>query len=337
MYKKVIENKKYFVESRKRATAIFLKSMVARESSCYIVHPLFDSISNFIADNERAIASVDLNIKVAQQGVKIYRIFIIESIEEIDEFGLKSINKMERAGIDIRFVFKQDIETKVTSYDFAFPIEKDIVLHKERTRKTSDFFSINPDETTITMYANIYREIKSHSHKLEKILELKNQNSHKSYMPKENFLFSQDNRVLQKLLKDDGLWYFYSYPSNPNIKEKVWIIQTQFFENFTLIDAYRNRGQLFIGTRQSIAIKEGNNSKNITAIIFDNSKISYGVLPFARISKSNGIEEQMLNFGFFAQRELNQEEAIEILGNIKKMQLKIDYEFVKEVNCWIGK
>jgi len=261
----------------------------------------------------------------------------IESIEEIDEFGLKSINKMERAGIDIRFVFKQDIETKVTSYDFAFPIEKDIVLHKERTRKISDFFSINPDETTITMYANIYREIKSHSHKLEKILELKNQNSHKSYMPKENFLFSQDNRVLQKLLKDDGLWYFYSYPSNPNIKEKVWIIQTQFFENFTLIDAYRNRGQLFIGTRQSIAIKEGNNSKNITAIVFDNSKISYGVLPFARISKSNGIEEQMLNFGFFAQREFNQEEAIEILGNIKKMQLKIDYEFVKEVNRWIGK
>jgi hypothetical protein len=180
MYKKVIENKKYFVESRKRATAIFLKSMVARKSSCYIIHPLFDSISNFIANNEKAIASVNLNIKVAQQGVKIYRIFIIESIDEIDEFGLKSINKMEKAGIDIQFVFKQDIETKVTSYDFAFPIEKDIVLHKERTRKTSDFFSINPDETTIIMYANIYREIKSHSYKLEKILELKNQNSHKS-------------------------------------------------------------------------------------------------------------------------------------------------------------
>ena len=332
IYQKVLDGKKYFVESRKRATAVFLKSMVARESSCYIVHPLFDKISNFIADNDRAIASVDLNIKVAQKGVKINRIFVIESVDELDSFGIASIKRMLDVGIGIKFVFREDIETKVSSYDFAFPIEKDIVLHKERSSKVSDLYSVNLDKTTIIMYANLYREIEKRSYGLEKILELKEQNTYEEYIPKENFLFSQNNVILQKLLKDDGLWYFYSYPSNQNIEEKVWIIETQFYENFTLIDSYRNRGQFFIGTHQTIVIKEGENSKNMTTIVFDNSKIAYDILPFARISKSNRIEEQIFNFGFFSRKEFSEDEATEILGDIEKVQLKIDYSFVQRVH-----
>ncbi|NEW61313.1 hypothetical protein GSY74_08455, partial [Sulfurovum sp. bin170] len=325
-----------FVTNKKRATTTFLKSMIERKSSCYIVYPLFGFNGNLLVNREEAINSINLNIEVAQRGVKIYRIFIVDSLDDVDSFVIKTVKRMEEVGVDIRFAIKKDIETLVTSYDFAFPVEKDVVLHKERSEKNNDF-SINPDEGTIMIYVNNYRLIKEKSLKLDKVLELKNQRSHEAYIPKENFLFSQDNRVLQKLLKDDGLWYFYSYPSNNNMEEKVWIIQTQFFENFTLIDAYRNKGQLFIGTNQSIVIKEGDNSKNMTAILFDNSKISYDILPFARISKSNGAEEQIFNFGFFSRKEFSEDEAVEILGDIDKLQLKIDYSFVQRVNGWIGK
>lgn len=331
MYKKITQHKKYFVENRKRATATFLNCMIHRKSSCYIVHPLFESESNFLTNTEKAIDSVNFNIDVANKGVLIHRVFVVDSFNQLNKFMLDSINKLTTAGLEIHIVLKKDIENLVTSYDFAFPIEKDIVLHRERTRKVNNF-SINPDESTIELYSNTYRLIKEKSFTMEEVLTIKKESNYESYMPKEKFLFSKNHQVLKNLLKHDGIWYFYSYPSSQNIEEKVWIIQTQFFENYTLIDAYRNKGEFFIGTHQSIVIKEGNNSKTMTAIVFDNSKLSYGTLPFAHISKSNGLQEEIFNFGFLSYKEFTETEALKILGDIKTQQLKIDYKFLNRVN-----
>jgi len=168
MYKKVIQKKKYFVSNKKRATSIFLKSMLERKSSCYIVYPLFGFNGNLFVNTEEVINSINLNIEVAQRGVKIYRIFIVDSLDEIDGFVINTVRKMEEVGIDIRFAIKKDIETLVTSYDFAFPVEKDVVLHKERSKKNNDF-SINPDESTIMMYVNNYRLIKEQSLNFEEL------------------------------------------------------------------------------------------------------------------------------------------------------------------------
>jgi len=155
------------------------------------------------------------------------------------------------------------------------------------------------------------------------------------YKQKQKTIFYQNRDILNKLTeKNDGIWYFYSYPSTISLGH-IWITKTQFFSDFTVVDEHNNSGELMIGQNQSIILKESNNSKNITAIIFDNIKITYNILPFSRISKSNAINEEMFNFGFFSQTKFPENEAMEILGNKPELQLKIDYEFIKRVNSYI--
>jgi len=144
-------------------------------------------------------------------------------------------------------------------------------------------------------------------------------------------IFTKDYDVLEKLI---GRWYLYSYPSNPNLSE-VWSTETHIYDDFTVLDAHRNRGKIYIGKKQSFLIKESNNSKNITSTIFDNDRITYENFPFSRIAKSNNFNREILSFGFFSRRDIPKNEAKEILGNIEKVQLQMDYSLIDRVSSYI--
>ncbi len=141
-------------------------------------------------------------------------------------------------------------------------------------------------------------------------------------------IFEKDYQTLNRLI---GKWYLYSYPSNPNLSE-VWSTETHIYDDFTVLDAHRNRGRIYIGKKQSLIIKESNNSKNITTTIFDNDRITYGNFPFSRIAKSNSFNREILSFGFFSKRQIDKTEAKEILGKIEKVQLQMDYSVIDRVS-----
>ena len=141
-------------------------------------------------------------------------------------------------------------------------------------------------------------------------------------------IFIPNYQLLDKLV---GKWYLYSYPSNSNLSE-VWTTETHIYDDFTVLDIHKNRGKIYIGRQQSILIKESNNSKNITATVFDNDRVTYGHFPFSRIAKSNSYNREILSFGFFSRRNMSKAEAKNILGEIKKSQLQMDYDMIDRVS-----
>jgi transcriptional regulator with XRE-family HTH domain len=144
-------------------------------------------------------------------------------------------------------------------------------------------------------------------------------------------MFQNDYKLLNKLL---GTWYVYSYPSNLKLTE-VWITETKIFENFHVEDMHKNTGKLYIGKKQSIILKESNNSRNITSITFDNDRITYENFPFSRVSKSNSLNKELFNFGFFSRIKMSKEEAKEVLGNINEVQVQMNYGLLERINSCI--
>ncbi len=146
-------------------------------------------------------------------------------------------------------------------------------------------------------------------------------------------IFKKNYRLLNKLV---GEWYLYSYPSNINFsKDGIWKTKTTIYEDATVKDEHNNWGNLFIGEKQSIIIKESHNSKNLTSITFDNDRVTYENFIFSRVSKSNILNKELFNFGFFSKREIETDKVKKILGKIEKVQLQMEYDMIEKVNSCI--
>lgn len=155
--------------------------------------------------------------------------------------------------------------------------------------------------------------------KISILLERKNSN---------NLIFTENNNIIDELV---GEWYMYSYPSNPK-QEEVWETKTTFFSDGTVIDEHDNKGVVHVGQNQSIILKESAGSKNITSITFDNYRIAYKTFLFSRVSKSNGINTELFNFGIFSKNKIDLNEIKEILGERNMIQLKVNYELLERIS-----
>jgi len=144
-------------------------------------------------------------------------------------------------------------------------------------------------------------------------------------------MFHHDQELLEKLT---GTWYLYSYPSNPKLSE-VWSTETTIYKDSRVEDLHQNRGKLYIGEKQSVILKESHNSRNITSITFDNTRVTYGTFPFSRVSKSNSLNKELFNFGFFSKQKLSNEEAKEVLGSVHEVQLQMNYELLERISAQI--
>jgi transcriptional regulator with XRE-family HTH domain len=159
----------------------------------------------------------------------------------------------------------------------------------------------------------------------DKIDEILNQHH------KENAIFHYNKEILNKLV---GTWYMYSYPSNLRLTD-IWETKTTFYDDYRVEDEHQNQGTINIGQNQTIILKESNGSKNITSITFDNSRIFYNVFLFSRVSKSNSMNKELFNFGLCSRKRLKKALVKEILGDINKVQLQMNYTLLERVSLAI--
>ncbi len=144
-------------------------------------------------------------------------------------------------------------------------------------------------------------------------------------------IFINENKIIEQLVGD---WYLYSYPSNSK-QAKVWETKTTFYSDGTVVDEHNNRGVVHVGRNQSIILKESDGSKNITSITFDNYQVRYKIFPFSRVSKSNGINKELFNFGVFSKHKIELNEIVEILGEKSMVQLKMDYGLLERLSSYL--
>ena len=136
------------------------------------------------------------------------------------------------------------------------------------------------------------------------------------------------NQKLFEKLK--GIWYAYIYPSNPlsaRDTEGIWIIETTINNDYSVVDYWGNKGYLKIGKNQSIILKEPYENNDLTIIRFSNRHVSFENFRFVLISNQNSTINEMVNFGFYSRHKYSPEEAKEILGDMNKVQLKLDLNF----------
>ena len=144
-------------------------------------------------------------------------------------------------------------------------------------------------------------------------------------------VFAYNQEILSKL---EGVWYMYSYTSNPMLGE-IWETKSTFSNDYIVEDEHKNSGTLYIGKNQSVILKESNGSKNITTITFDNSRVFYGAFLFSRISKSNSINKELFNFGLCSRKRLDKELVREVLGDKNEVQLQVSYNILERIGLCI--
>jgi len=147
---------------------------------------------------------------------------------------------------------------------------------------------------------------------------------------KEKHLIYSNELLLSRLL---GLWYLYSYPSNSS--EKIYATEHTIYIDGTVIDEHENRGKIYFGKNQSLILKESKNSKNLTSITFDNNRVTYECFAFSRVSKSNHLNRELFNFGFFSRDKLEKDEVKHILGKRESVQLQMDYKMLERLSLKI--
>jgi hypothetical protein len=148
----------------------------------------------------------------------------------------------------------------------------------------------------------------------------------------EDEIFQTNKKVFERL---KGVWYGYMYPSNPKSAEKtegIWIVETTIHNDFSVVDFWGNAGYLKIGKNQSLIIKEPYENNDLTVIRFSNRHVSFEHFRFTIVSNQNGTIDEMVNFGFFSRKKYAPKEAKEILGDIEKVQLKVDSGFISRLN-----
>lgn len=141
-----------------------------------------------------------------------------------------------------------------------------------------------------------------------------------------------DNKKLFENLK--GVWYAYLYPSNPNSAQEtegIWIVETTIHDDYSVVDYWGNAGYLKLGKNQSLIIKEPYENSDLTVIRFSNRHVSFEHFRFTIVSNQNGTTEEMVNFGFYSRKKYSPQEAKEILGEMEKVQLKLNSSFEKRL------
>ena len=138
---------------------------------------------------------------------------------------------------------------------------------------------------------------------------------------------SEEAQKTLKWLK--GTWYSYSYPSQPHIvSDGIWIMKTTIHEDLSITDEHGNSGIVHIRKKETYIEKETKETGELILIRFPNHQIPYKIFLFSVQSNQLGTEvKSMLNFGFYARKLYRPEEAKRILGEIEKVQLKLDLGF----------
>ena len=145
-------------------------------------------------------------------------------------------------------------------------------------------------------------------------------------------IFENNKKLFEKL---KGVWYAYLYPSNPlsaSETDGIWIVETTIYDDYSVVDWWGNSGYLKLGKNESLIIKESYDNNDLTVIRFSNRQVPSQNFRFVIISNQNNTTREMVNFGFYSRKKYSPEEAKKILGDMNKVQLKLNLDFNDRIN-----
>lgn len=145
-------------------------------------------------------------------------------------------------------------------------------------------------------------------------------------------IFENNKKLFEKL---KGVWYAYIYPSNPlsaSETDGVWIVETTIYDDYSVVDWWGNSGYLKLGKNESLIIKESYDNNDLTVIRFSNRQVPSENFRFVIVSNQNNTTNEMVNFGFYSRKKYTPEEAKRILGEMNRVQLKLDLDFNDRIN-----
>jgi len=222
-------------------------------------------------------------------------------------------------------IFNDDISYNELAIDRAIEEYK---KHLQQQKKKQKIFESLEKHSLIP--ENIYNKEIETKEQIDKVIEEYKVAMLSSKDKTINNLFKKDERLWGKLKGD---FYAYMYASEVfNGDQKIHQVKTTFYGDYQVIDQHDNEGKLFMGENQSIILKKTPNEKNFSFILFPNKQVSYQTFRFAIISIQNGTYgEEMFNWGFYSREKLSIREAQEVLGEKKKIQIKLNSDFLIRV------
>jgi len=322
----VRNNNSFYIHNIRRASKIFLKSIACRKESCYIVSPLIENLSLLNEHDSKAEQSLKLNMKLAKDGLKIYRIFVVNKDFKITEYIRSSIEQMIESGISVEIAKKEDIESMVgSSYDFIYTSNKDIAIYR-KPRERFYLYHVTKNKNIIEDIDIDYKTIKSKSYNFSDFLKQKS---------------SYDPTVLDKLAR---AFYHYSYGSKEEKKGQLHFWnnrklsinkkgEVQYFEGNKIIAV----GRIVIKEKQSCIGMIDKNTKNSISISFDNADINYDIFKIIKIDKQFMEDEDMVSIGIFSREKLEDVVVKELLGDEEKTIFKIPSGIKKSIAKYCSK
>jgi hypothetical protein len=144
-----------------------------------------------------------------------------------------------------------------------------------------------------------------------------------------------------------GSWFIYSYIDNikmrskfindiPIDKEISFIKEEKITidNNLKIEMENRHKAKIEIYSNQSIITFEDINSKDIIIYTFDNDRVCYDKFFISKISKTKHSKQEILNFGFFSKKKLQESEAQFILGDFTQTQLKVNCNLLDRISSY---
>jgi hypothetical protein len=318
--------RKYFISGRRTTTKIFLENMFLRKENtvCYIVYPLINKDAILFDKYDiNSKKSLSLNIKLAQQGLKIERIFILDDNYIISDYIKKSVKQMENSGITVQFVEKEILNNlHLENYDFIYSQEKDVALYRSLNDKLCSF--------TVTTLKKKIKRLDTTFFEIKKLS-----------LPLDKFIIRQPR---DKILKNlTGKWYHYFYGSlkdkNGQIKlwkDKVYISNNRKVEYIYLdkiilegeINTKFNPNQIFIYLTEV-------DSKNLSLISFDKQDIYKKIFKVSLLDKKLSTYYNMASFGFFSREKLSDSIILSILEEDSSATL-LDNKIDNRINQYLN-
>jgi len=170
---KVLKYDKYFTTSRRRATNIFLETSFKLKEKCYIVYPVFTEYSTlFTEHNTSAEKSLRLNCKLAKEGLEMIRILVIDSNYKPTEYFKESVQSLIDVGVDIRIVYKEELDVGVTSYDFVLNDKNKVALQRTPLDKIC-YFEVTRNIEEINKLKDTWKRIEQKSIEWDEYLKSK--------------------------------------------------------------------------------------------------------------------------------------------------------------------
>ncbi len=144
-----------------------------------------------------------------------------------------------------------------------------------------------------------------------------------------------------------GSWFIYFYVDNIKIRSKLinnmptdreisFVEEKQITidNDFNIKVKGKKRAKIEICSNQSIIILEDVDSKDTIVYTFDNDRVCYDRFFVSKISKTKHSKHEILNFGFFSKKRLQENEVQFILGDFVETQLRVNCNLLDRIGSY---